>query len=35
MSERSYGISIDFFLNQQDAGTGQRRLSGCCSVATN
>jgi uncharacterized membrane protein len=34
MSERSYGIAIDFFLNAVDAGTGQRRLSGCCLIAS-
>jgi uncharacterized membrane protein len=33
MSERSYGIAIDFFLNSVDTGTGQGRLSGCCTIA--
>jgi uncharacterized membrane protein len=35
MSERTYGISIDLFLNAMDAGTGQQRLSGCCLIFLN
>ncbi len=30
MSDRSYGISVDVFLQGTDAGAGWSRLSGCC-----